>query len=203
MKNVVTVVTERIGELEKRVTELEGELRQKSRAADDEDVRKIKSDLNNYGQYTKKDLGRMFGVAEQKQEDCRKVVSDIIKSRLNIRLEPSDISVAHRVRKSKRQEHRPIIIRFKDRTQKYNIMKARRGLKGSGISLAEEMTRDNIDLVRRAEDSGIFGSVWFWNGKVCARNKTNKKIIHTLNMFDKFEEVVRNTTDKTEEDVEN
>ena len=200
LKKVVTVVTERIGELEKRVKVLEGELQNKGGASGDtNDMIKMKDEINRYGQYTKKDLARMFGVVETKEEDCRQVVSDIITQRLKIKVVPTDISVAHRVGKSTRQKHRPIIIRFKDRTQRYEIMKARKVLKGSGISIAEDMTRENMELIRRAEGSRCFQSVWFWNGKVCAKNKDGKKI-YTLNLSDNFKEVIGKQKDTEEED---
>ena len=184
LKSALSKMTARMEELEKRITALESE-----RADRDNEMLKVKSVQNRQAQYIKKDHCRMFGVAENKGEDCRKLVCEILSKKVNVPIIPEDISVAHRVKKSKRQTHRPIIIRFKDRTQRFEILKQRKRLKNSGISIAEDITLDNLNLIREAENSGYFESVWFWNGKVCAKDKADKTKTYELNLHEDFESV--------------
>ena len=81
-----------------------------------------------------------------------------------------------------------MIAKIKDRTQRQAVLKNRKRLKGSGISIAEDMTRDNLKLMQDAEASEVFQSVWFSNGKVRAIRKGDiKKNIVILNLFDNFE----------------
>jgi hypothetical protein len=62
-------------------------------------------------------------------------------------------------------------------------------LKGSGISIQEDMTKDNVKLVKEAERSCCFSSVWFANDKVHAKDKKGNNYV--LNLFDDFAEVIR------------
>ena len=195
LKNVVNKLSEKIAALESRVKALESG--DTNTGGGDKNFNiKVKKELNRQAQYAKKDHARMFGVPEQKGEDCRKVVCDIICKKLKIKIVPSDISVAHRVKKSKRQKHRPIIIRFKDRTQRFEILKERKLLKGSGISIAEDITIDNLNLIQEAEESELFAGVWFWNGKVFAKDKKNSKVVYTLDLFVNFEEIIQSKVNK-------
>lgn len=177
----------RMDNLETRMYVLEKKCNE-DRVRRGEQLLKLKSELNRQCQYSRKDNLKIFGIKENKDEDCRKVAAETITNKLKVKILPSDISVAHRVKKSKRQKYRPIIVRCKDRTQKFNIMKARKQLKGSGVSITEDITFDNGNLMNEAEECGVFDGVWFWNGKVLAKDK--KGTIHSLNLFDKFEEYV-------------
>ena len=80
-----------------------------------------------------------------------------------------------------------MIVRFKDRSQRYEILRNRAKLKRSGRSIAEDMTRDNVTLMRQAEESNCFQSVWFTNGKVKASDA--KGGYYILNMYDDFQEI--------------
>lgn len=180
-------MSERLDQMEARIQQMER--KGPAKGCSVQEMQNVKRELNRQAQYAKKDHMRMFGVEEKKNEDCRQIVSEIISRKLKVKVLPTDLSAAHRVKKSKKQQHRPIIIRFKDRTQRFEVLKNRKLLKGSGVSLAEDMTIENMNLIKDAEDSGMFESAWFWNGKVLAKDK-DKKTVYTLNLFDDFEEIV-------------
>jgi hypothetical protein len=65
-----------------------------------------------------------------------------------------------------------------------NILWARKALKGSSISIADDMTRENLKLMRQAEESRLFEAVWFVNGKVKAKDRKGKKESN-LNILEK------------------
>jgi archaellum component FlaC len=137
LKKLMARVDKKLNELETRVKVLETKVKE----GDESKLKEIKKELNRQGQHSRKDNVRMFGADEKKDEDCKKVVCDIITKKLQIKVNPTDISVAHRLPKSKRQEHRPIIAKFKDRDLKQEVVLARKKLKGSGIRIAENITR--------------------------------------------------------------
>lgn len=192
LKQVVSKMNDKIKVLEARVEVCEKELAlaaERSEQICPKEIEQIKVELNRQAQYSRKDNLRIFGKAESKDEDCKQVVCDLIKNSLKVKIVPSDISAAHRLPKSGKQKHPPIIIRLKDRSQRQEILKVRKLLKGSGISVSEDMTRENVQLVKDAEVSGYFTSVWFANGKVKAADGKNNK--YTLNIFDNFPEIAK------------
>ena len=188
LKKVITAMNEKINTLTERLDNFIKEQRDKDSGAGSQELEKLKIELNRQAQYSRKDNLRMFGVAENEGEDCRQVVCDVIARKLDVHILPSDIAVAHRLPKSRKQTHPPIIIRFKERQVRWDILKVRKKLKGSGISIAEDMTQDNFKLMMDAQESGCFTSVWFSNGRVKASDR--KKKTHTLNLFDDFKRMV-------------
>jgi hypothetical protein len=182
-QKMFTKMNVKISELETRVKELE----MKVEVSGEKELKEIKQELNRQGQYSRKDNLRLFGAEEKDDEECKQVVCNIIAKKLKVKVTPADLSVAHRLpksKKSKKQKHRPIIVKFKDRTLRQQVLWARKMLKGSGISIGEDLTRENMTLMRDAEESGVFEAVWFSNAKVRAKDKKGK--IYILDLFDEF-----------------
>ena len=185
LKNVLTSMNKKIGELENRVQRIEN----RETDIDSMELKNIKIELNRQHQYSRKDNLRVFGQEENKDEDCKKVVCDLIQKALNVKIEPCDISAAHRLPQTKKQKHKPIIVRMKDRSLRQEIPTSRKKLKGTGKSIAEDMTASNVRLLAEAEASKCFKAVWFANGRVRAQGKKDR--IHTLDLFVNFQEVAK------------
>ena len=186
LKVVIQNVFEKVSELEKRVVDLETDREN----MDSKQIQDIKIQLNRQQQYSRKDNIRIFGLEESaSNEDCKQVVCNFINHSLKVNIQPSDISAAHRLPKSGKQTHKPMIVRLKDRSQRQAILQVRRKLKGSHKSIGEDMTKDNVKLVAEAEASKCFKSVWFYNGRVKAEDHKKRK--YTLELFDNFEAIVK------------
>lgn len=183
LENVVKKLTDRVLLLEQQVQALKATDEKRQR-----EYKEMKISLNRQIQYSMKDNLRFFGIKEKAKEDCRREVCQVIANKLKVPTEVKDMSIAHRLPKPPRQEHKPIIAKFKDMTHRLDILKKRRALKGCGISIQEDMTTDNMNLVKEAERSRLFESVWFSNGRVRAKDK--KGTIHKLELFDDFAKLV-------------
>ena len=59
-----------------------------------------------------------------------------------------------------------IIVRFYRRTIRNDIIRARRALKGSAVSIREDLTRLNQALLNRAMNHPRVDRAWTWNGKI-------------------------------------
>ena len=59
-----------------------------------------------------------------------------------------------------------IIVRFYRRTIRNDIIRARRALKGSAVSIREDLTRLNQALLNRAMNHPRVYRAWTWNGKI-------------------------------------
>ena len=95
----------------------------------------------------------------------------------------ADITRSHRLGKYRRNatKPRPIIARFALETKKMDTFRAKRKLKGKGISLAENLTNFRNNLHKTACDLSDYKDVWTWEGRVYALINGEKTNIRCLN----------------------
>ena len=145
----------------------------------------LKIRMNDAAQHSRKDNVRILGLQETPKEDTRAAVCQMIHRKLNLEIKPSDIAACHRLPSAIIDKPKPIIVRFKDRYSKEKVTRERKQLKGSGVTITDDITQDNLKLMNRAKLSGKFESVWYFNGKVKAvRNSDAKKV--NLELFQTF-----------------
>ena len=148
------------------------------------DVRSLlqrqRSDLNDIQQYSRKSHVRVFGMPEEQNENCQVKVTDLINSKLNYSIDDNTVEVAHRVGKVG-EKPRAILVRFHRRDIKYSVMKARKMLRGSGISISEDLTKTNLNLVKESKQHPRIEDAWGWNGKVFAKGLNGKTFVIRLN----------------------
>ena len=98
---------------------------------------------------------------------------------------PSWSSVAAASQHTRTSRHRPIIIKFASYRVRQSVLRARRRLKASGITLAEDLTKENYDILRKARSSPRATSTWSQDGRIfvalpTTNGKTLKKVIKSL-----------------------
>ena len=81
--------------------------------------------------------------------------------------------------------HRPIIIKFATYRMRQAVLKARRRLKESGLTIVEDLTKTNYDILKKARTSSRVTSVWSQDGRIIAALKTTsggtaKKVITSM-----------------------
>ena len=111
---------------------------------------------------------------------------NLVKSKLQVGINKDDISACHRLPLGKKKDQpRPILVRFRNRFIKDEVIRSRKKLKGQRVSVTDDITKDNINLMEQARKSGFFESVWFYNGKVHAVKKRDAKRV-VLELFQNF-----------------
>ena len=147
---------------------------------------------NHNEQYSRRWLVRCYGIAEEKgeiKEDCTKQFIDVVNDKLKVQppLTTSDIEAAHRIGPSRppTEKPRPIIVRFMNRSRRYDVIKVRKDLAGSGISIADDITKKNMELLNRLKNSPTIESCWFSNGTVKAKHLITK----TFKIVDLFDDI--------------
>ena len=180
-------VNDRVDKLTERVEKCETDLENRESACKQE-MNSMKIAMNKQAQYTRAYNIRIFGIPEAKpidNEDMRGVMCEFFEEKLDVNVKKQEIAAAHRLPTRKEGKPRPIIVRFAWKETKYALLKVRKKLKGSGQSITEDVTSDNMRLMNRAEKSNKFSEVWFSNGRVHAIDKRtkNKKV---LELFDTF-----------------
>lgn len=197
VRGIVKKLTTRVNDLEERVTKCEKKLKDRSVSGCNcaDDIKGLKIELNRLHQYSCKDNIGIHGLKqEDADENSKKVVQAFLKDKLGVELDIRDFAAAHRLpgtskpaRKGKPKKPPQIIARLKDRSDKAEIITNRRKLKGTGISITEDITRENLKLIEEAEKSKNYEAVWFSNGKVRAKLKGGVNKIRNLQIFDEFE----------------
>ena len=114
---------------------------------------------------------RIYGVKESQNENSGEVVCDIMKEKLGIELCPGDINKVHRLNQVNPAVNKPraIIVKFFSHAIKRRCVLNRKKLKGTGIVIAEDLTRVNSGVLNRARNHDCVESTWSVEGKLFAK----------------------------------
>ena len=117
--------------LDEELTKLKNNLTLKDKAIAglEDDNYRLSQEVDDLEQYTRRTNVRIYGVAEQPEENSDNLEVDFFKSELNVDIASNEISRSHRVSKKSGAEPRPIIVRFTMHNSKVAVMSRRRGLK--------------------------------------------------------------------------
>lgn len=122
----------------------------------------------------------VYGVKEEQQgktesvTDCVRKCTDIFTEKVGVPVAAEDIEIAHRSGRPGTGRPRPILVRFFSRQKRGTVLEARRKLKQSGVSIGEDLTKDNYNLLMRASKHSATLSAWSSNGKVIVKLKNGK-----------------------------
>ena len=162
----------------------------------EQSINKLESSLNNMEQYSRRSCIRLFGLEEKKGENTDFLVSEVIRTKLGVSLEPvKDIDRSHRTGNVQQSSsstptghssnHKPrprsIIVKLNSYRKRREIITNRKKLKGSGIVIAEDLTKENQKLLSLARESTKVKSAWTSDGRVIVLiNATGGKSITRL-----------------------
>ncbi|KAK7484723.1 hypothetical protein BaRGS_00024008 [Batillaria attramentaria] len=139
-------------------------------------------DLEQYG---RRYNVRVFGVKEDDDEtvqQCEEKVLRIINEKLELKgIKSADVDAIHRLGKKPKprraeQNHsdsdsdtesrpRAIIVRFVSRKCTQDVLRNRRKLRGTKISIAEDLARDRYRLLRQVKEKEV-DDAWSRDGKI-------------------------------------
>ena len=97
-------------------------------------------------------------------ENTSELVSDLLYNKLELE---TGIEVAPR----------SIIAKFLRRSDKRAVMLRRKLLKGSKVSISDDLTSRNVYLIKEARDHNRIEAVWSWDGKVHAKGVNGHKFL--------------------------
>ena len=138
-------------------------------------------ELNDLEQYGRRWSVRIFGVeepdAKETVEDCTEKAVGVFRDMIGLQdITSDDIEMCHRtgsLEKAKaNKKTRPIIVRFFSRQKRGLVLKNRKVLKGKRISVGEDLTIQNVKLLKRAEENSASLSAWSHNGNIFAKLKS-------------------------------
>ena len=171
----------KVEERKHRLEELEKEIERKENR-----ILKLETAANDLQQYSRRSSLRIFGVPETEKEDTDQIVCGIVSSKLGISITRNDIDRSHRTGKYSQdsKHHRSLIAKFCSYRKRSEIIKARKKLKGSGITIQEDLTPQNAELYSKTYKNPKVKAAWTHDGKIIASiqatgGKMITKIIHS------------------------
>lgn len=140
---------------------------------------KVEEKFNEYEQYSRANNIRITMIpGDNKHEDSmvttNKVV-DLLNTKLDLQLTPNLIDIAHRLGPYKPGQNRRVIVKFVHRQIKHQVLFKRKMLKNTGISIFEDMTQLNGEILASARKKlpEKVDQAWFANGHIYIKWKTN------------------------------
>lgn len=194
LRSEVDVFKKKSEDLEQRVAKLEEEKVQMSNIIQDS-LRKA----NDTEQYSRKYSFRVVGAKREDNESCATTVLKILQHNIGLTsVKLADIAIAHPLpqpRGAPATSAPPIYFRLANPQMRESIMTSRKRLKGSGITIRDDMTRLNALVLNRTCNHDSVESAWFHNGKILFRPKDINKVFHIMPYQDINLVITRATTD--------
>ena len=122
------------------------------------DLPERKSDESE--QHSRRNCLLVHGVEEQEEENSDNIVLNVIKKHLDIELSVKDLDRSHRiVKRNSSSKRRPIIVKFISYSDRREIFKNKKRLKGTGVSITESLTAERMRQLKIARDQFGFKDV--------------------------------------------
>ena len=187
----------KIAKLDEELTKLENNLALKDKAIAglEDDNYRLSQEVDDLEQYTRRTNVRIYGVAEQPEENTDNLAMDFFKSELNVDVASNDISRSHRVGKKSGAKPRPIIVRFTKHNTKVAVMSRRRVLKERKrpFNLQEDLTinrREILKYLNKDIEEGIVSKVWTVDGVICFRPSGDSSVIERCTSLEDCQEII-------------
>jgi hypothetical protein len=135
--------------------------------------------INNLEHYTRRNSIRIYGLPDDKNESAEESRNKVLKmcsDKLNIKLSPIEIDIAHRLGKFTTDGNRPIICKFTSRMRKRSIISVRKLLKGTPSVIKEDLTTKNAKLIEKLSARDDVSNVWSDEGKIITLLMNGKKM---------------------------
>lgn len=125
---------------------------------------------------------RMYGVKEKKGENITDVVNNLLEEK-GIVEQKGDIQIVSCYRigtvKSGSKKPRPVILKFSAEYQRNIVFYNKKKLKGSKITLTEDLTKPRYNLLLKAKEEIGKENVWSQDGNICIKFNGQKHVIKT------------------------
>lgn len=126
----------------------------------------INKKIDNMEQYTRNNNIRIFGLQEKPNENTQELILNIIKEKLKINnIIPGDIEKSFRIGKPN-EKPRAIFVKFKSHQNKINVYGNKSKLKGTKITIREDLTKQRIKILNEKIEKYGKKNVWTLDGKI-------------------------------------
>lgn len=171
LKQENTTMKEEIRQLKKAHESTEEKLRLCELKVSDCEMKTVR-----LAQHSRKSNIRVFKLPEKAKEDAVEEVAQLLRSKLKVNITRDSIDAAHRLPKTGTKDTpAQVIVKFHRRADKQQVMQNRKLLKGTGISIADDLCPEIAALMNRVRKDTKVSDVWSWQGKVYFKDLKDKK----------------------------
>lgn len=199
-------VTEKTKEMKEKLTEVEDENKHlkndiismksqltnlKTKMVESEERSKMALSKANYNeQYSRKTNIKVMNITEQPNETEEKLKAsfcDKLKDK-DLSFDPNKILAIHRI-PGKTGQPKPVLVKLTNNNEKIKIMQKRKEFKTSGNRLVDDVTKLNVDLIKRLLEHRKIEQAWYFNGNVYGKTESGRRC--KFDLFDNIDEVLR------------
>ena len=143
------------------------------------DLENIRRQCEGQEQYSRRNCLRLFGILEKDGENTQDLVIKMFKEKLEVDVNAVEIDRVHRLgpanggrtvtRGAARQDKvggRPVLVKFISYQTRKLVFGKKKLLKGSGMTLREDLTTTRLDLYKKVVDKYSYKNVWTNDGKI-------------------------------------
>uniref|UniRef100_A0A8D9AKF1 Uncharacterized protein n=1 Tax=Cacopsylla melanoneura TaxID=428564 RepID=A0A8D9AKF1_9HEMI len=182
-KAVADTLERRLSEMQSRIKQIE----EKNQELEKENQR-MKSKFNDLEQYGRRMNLRVYGINEagKKPLDERHLEGAVVKilnEKMGMDITNKDLQACHYTDKKKVG----VIIRFVSRKNRDQIFFSKRKLRGTKISITEDLTRENYKLLKHAQQEFDKKNIWTINGAIRIKIKD---VIYKVKNVDDLNEMI-------------
>lgn len=110
---------------------------------------------------------RIQGIAVENGENVRDKMLSLFNNKLKLNIQNDNLKKCHRVPdKNPSNKHPAVLVRFATDTARLSVLKNKKLLKNSGISIKEDLTKTRLLLLNRAIREFSFKNAWVLNGNI-------------------------------------
>lgn len=178
--HVVTEHRALVTELQKTISENTSVITELKRSIEEKDkkINCLESKLDDLEQYSRRQCLRIFGIEESRQENTDQIAVEIAE-KVGVQLSVQDIDRSHRIG-VRGERPRPIILKFTSYRKRSEVFKSKKALKGSGVTIREDLTKTRYNVLQAAINKYGFQSVWTMDGAIIIKVGDTKRRITSL-----------------------
>lgn len=147
--------------------------------------------LNDNENYQRRENIRISGIPEVSSENPMKTACNFFAEK-GFNMSGKELHVAHRIGKQNSGKPRTIIIRFFNRNMRDRVIKERKMLKGSGVTISEDVSNLSMKTLMRVQRSQGILNAWIWNGQVRARHEASPDKTFIIKPFQSVDDARKN-----------
>ncbi|XP_044761512.1 uncharacterized protein LOC123318829 [Coccinella septempunctata] len=131
----------------------------------------LRRSLDAQEQYCRNRNIRIFGLKQEKDENLFSRIQKIFIEKMNVEINSFDVEICHRVSSKGDKDGRPpaVLMQFRNVNTRLCLLKQRRLLKNTGVTMKEDLTQFRLRLYKVAVKELGGKNVWCLNGNIYGR----------------------------------
>lgn len=143
-------------------------------------VEKLESDVDIIQQQSRKNTLRIYGFPENERENLAADLTKFLSDKLEIECNEEDVDYIFRTGRSLQNKPKPIVVNFIRNIKKNEVFQRKKKLKGSPVSIHEDLTKWRLGLLSKAKEKYGNKNAWSSNGNIYVLRNNNRVLITSV-----------------------